>query len=172
MIPGAIAQEPKGVVLSGPVQAVTGAVEQIRLTIGKGGLFQTSMPYAKISVTDEKIVDATPQSDRDFVFNPKGIGTTNVFIFDEKNTLLAKLDVTVVEKSTDDVIENANGSEPNRIRIYNRIYNDQGGLAKPALYSCNHKNCQDLSEATNAGPGPTETPAPKSGAGAAPDSPK
>jgi pilus assembly protein CpaC len=96
-IPEALAQEPNSV-QSSPVQAVTGSGQQITLTMGKGGLFQTSAPYAKISVSDEKIVEVTPQSDREFVFNPKGIGSTNVFVFDEKNRLIARLDINVLAK--------------------------------------------------------------------------
>ena len=70
-IPEALAQEPS--VQSGPVQAVTGSVQQIILTMGKGELFKTSAPFTKLSVADDKIVEVTPQSDREFIFNPKGI---------------------------------------------------------------------------------------------------
>ena len=83
-IPEALAQEPNSV-QSGPVQAVTGSVQQIILTMGKGELFKTSAPFTKLSVADDKIVEVTPQSDREFIFNPKGIGSTNVFVFDGKN---------------------------------------------------------------------------------------
>jgi pilus assembly protein CpaC len=94
----ASAQVPNNV-QSGPVHAVTGSVQRITLTMGKGGLFQTSAPYAKISVSDEKIVEVTPQSDREFVFNPRGIGSTNVFVFDKKDTLIASLHINVVAGS-------------------------------------------------------------------------
>ena len=87
----ALAQEP-----AKPVRAVAGAAEQINLVMGKGGLYETSAPFAKISVADEKVVDVTPQSDREFVFTPKAIGATNVFVFSDKNKLIARLDVNVV----------------------------------------------------------------------------
>jgi pilus assembly protein CpaC len=155
-IPEALAQEPNSV-QSSPVQAVTGSGQQITLTMGKGGLFQTSAPYAKISVSDEKIVEVTPQSDREFVFNPKGIGSTNVFVFDEKNRLIARLDINVVGKivRTQEVREEeASGN----VRVY------RGSLAKPALYQCNHTNCENAGEASNAlGPTGTATTSPKGG---------
>ena len=72
-VKGALAEEPSGA-RSRPVQAVAGAAEQITLIMGKGGLFKTSAPFAKFSVADEKIIDVTPQSDREFVFTPKAIG--------------------------------------------------------------------------------------------------
>jgi Flp pilus assembly secretin CpaC len=97
-IPEALAQEPNSV-QSRPVQAVTGAIQQITLTMGKGELFETSAPYAKVSVTDEKIAEVTPQSDREFVLNPRGVGSTNVFVLDNKNTLIARLDVNVVGRA-------------------------------------------------------------------------
>ena len=81
----ALAQEP-----AKPVRAVAGAAEQINLVMGKGGLYETSAPFAKISVADEKVVDVTPQSDREFVFTPKAIGATNVFVFSDKNKLIAQ----------------------------------------------------------------------------------
>jgi hypothetical protein len=46
---------------SGAVQAVTGSAQRITMTMGKGQLFKTSVPFTKISVTDEKIVDVTPE---------------------------------------------------------------------------------------------------------------
>jgi Flp pilus assembly secretin CpaC len=172
-IPEALAEEP-GSVQASPVQAVAGSVQQITLTLGKGGLFQTTAPYAKISVTDEKIVEVTPQSDREFVFNPKGIGSTNVFVFDEKNTLIAKLDVNVVSKiaKAQEVRRETYGEAPGKVTVYNRIYNAQGLLAKPAFYQCNHRNCEIageapniVSEAPNSGPVPTgaATPTAKEG---------
>src|SRR6202044_1219244 len=94
-IPVAFAQD-SGSVPPSPVETVVGAVQGITLTMGKGGLFQTSVPFAKLSVSDEKIVEVTPQSDREFIFNPKSIGATNVFVFDGKNMLIAKLDINVV----------------------------------------------------------------------------
>jgi Flp pilus assembly secretin CpaC len=156
--PEAWAQEPNSV-QSGPVQAVTGSVQQITLTMGKGGLFQTAASYAKISVTDEKIVEVTPQSDREFVFNPKGIGSTNVFVFDEKNRLIARLDINVVGKiaKVQEVREETYEEAPERVTVYSRIYDAQGSPAKPALYRCNHTNCEIVSEAPDGGPGRTGT---------------
>ena len=60
-IPEAFAQEPS-TIQSGPVQAVTGSAQRITMTMGKGQLFKTSVPFTKVSVTDDKIVDVTPQS--------------------------------------------------------------------------------------------------------------
>ena len=112
----ALAQEQTSV-QSSPVQAVTGSTVQITMTMGKGGLFKTSAPYTKFSVADEKIVEVTPQSDCEFVFTPKGIGSTNVFVFDEKNALIARMDVNVVGKyvKAQEVREERAG----RVRIYN-----------------------------------------------------
>jgi Flp pilus assembly secretin CpaC len=149
----ALAQEPKSV-QSSPVQAVTGSVQEITLTMGKGGFFKTSTPYSKLSVADDKIVEVTPHSDREFIFNPKGIGSTNVFVFDEKNTLIARLDINVVggTAGAPEVREETYGG---RVRVYNRIYNDKGELARPAFYRCNGTNCESEREAPNLGPGPT-----------------
>jgi Pilus formation protein N terminal region len=140
------AQEPK-IIEPNPVKAVPSALEQIKLTMGKGGVFQTTAPYAKISVTDEKIVEVTPQSDREFVFNPKGIGTTNVFVFDQQNKLIVKLDVNVVANVTTEVPEQTSEETSGKVKVYNRIYNAQGELVKPALYRCNSKNCDNVKEA-------------------------
>ncbi len=169
-IPEALAQEPNSI-QSSPVQAVTGSVQQITLTMGKGGLFQTSAPYAKFSVTDEKIVEVTPQSDREFVFNPKGIGSTNVFVFDEKNKLIARLDINVVGKiaKAQEVREEPSGEAPGNVRVYNRIYDAHGSLAKPALYQCSHRDCEIVGEASNAGPGQTGAPTTSPNGGATTD---
>ena len=159
-IPEALAQEPNSV-QSGPVQAVTGSVQQIILTMGKGELFKTSAPFTKLSVADDKIVEVTPQSDREFIFNPKGIGSTNVFVFDDKNLLIARLDINVVGRTATapEVREETNG----RVRIYNRIYNDKGGLVGPAFYRCTQTNCESEREAPKLGLEPTTT-SPKGGA--------
>jgi Flp pilus assembly secretin CpaC len=164
-IPEALAQEPT-TIQSGPVQAVAGSAQKITMTMGTGEVFKTSAPYTKISVSDEKIVEVTPQSDREFVFTPRGIGSTNVFVFDEKNTLIATLDINVVGKTAREVREETYDEVPGRVRIYNRIYTDKGELVKPAFYHCNRTNCELVGEAPNAGPGPTGTPAtsPKGGA--------
>jgi hypothetical protein len=156
-IPGA-AQEPNGV-WPGPLQAVTSSGQRISLTMGRAGLFQTSAPFAKISVTDEKIVEVTPQSDRELVINPRGIGSTNVFVFDDKSRLVARLDVSV------DVPQKIYRKEPDVVRVYGRIYNAQGGLNKPATYQCNHRDCEYVGESANAAVEPTEaaTPEPKAG---------
>lgn len=167
-IPGASAQEPE----SRAVQAVTGSAQRITMTMGKGQVFKTSIPFAKISVTDDKIVDVTPQSNREFVFTPKGVGSTNVLVFDEKNALIATLDINVgpttrareVRAETYDEISG-------RVRIYNFPWRGPDGkvspaksLANPTFYHCNLSNC-DLTltpnaragsarEAPYAGPGP------------------
>jgi hypothetical protein len=146
-IPGA-AQEANSIT-PGPVQAVTGSGQRISLTMGEAGLFRTSAPFAKISVTDDKILEVTPQSDRELVVNPRGIGSTNVFVFDDKNRLVARLDVNVV----------SNTKEPDVVRIYH------GDLNKPATYQCNHRDCETVGESANAAVVPTEaaTPEPKAG---------
>jgi pilus assembly protein CpaC len=169
-IPEALAQEPT-TSQSGPVQAVAGTAQQITMTMGKGGLFKTSVPYTKISVTDEKIVVVTPQSDREFVFTPRGIGSTNVFVFDEKNALVATLDINVVGKTPKEVRKETYDEVPGRVRIYNV----QGSLFKPVFYQCNLTNCELVREASNAGPapnagpGPTETTTTSPNGGAATD---
>jgi hypothetical protein len=154
-VPQASAQEPNSV-QAGPVQAVAGAGQQITLTMGKGGLFQTSAPFAKISVSDDKIVEVTPQSDRELVFNPKGIGSTNVFVFDDKNKLIARLDVNVVPKPVrlQEVREEPYGE---MVRVYGRIYDAKGLLNKPATYQCSQRDCELAGETLNARPSPAST---------------
>jgi Flp pilus assembly secretin CpaC len=156
-IPEALAQEPT-TTQSGTVQAVTGSAQRIIMTMGKGQLFETSVPFTKISVTDEKIVDVTPQSNREFVFTPKGIGSTNVLVFDEKNRLIATLDINVV--GTHEAREVTYDEVPGRVRIYNV----RGSFAKPLLYQCNMGNCELVRQAPNVGPGPTGE-APSAGPG-------
>jgi Flp pilus assembly secretin CpaC len=148
VIPVALAQD-SGSVQPSPVETVAGAVQEITLTMGKGGLFQTSAPFAKLSVSDEKIVEVTPQSDREFIFNPRSVGATNVFVFDGKNMLIARVDVNVVGRAAraPEIREERFGEAPGTVRVYNRIYDDKGGLAKPALYQCNGKSCEISSEA-------------------------
>ena len=154
----ALAQEPNGA-QSNPVQAVAGAAQQVTLTMGKGGLFKTSAPYAKLSVTDEKIVEVTPQSDREFLFNPRGVGSTNVFVFDDKNVLIAKVDVNVVDRvaRARAVQEETYDEVPGRVRVYNRIYDDKGVLVIPAFYRCTQTNCEIVSDTKSAVPDLTET---------------
>jgi hypothetical protein len=159
-IPGA-AQEANGVG-PGPVQAVTGSGQRISLTMGEAGLFQTSAPFAKISVTDEKIVEVTPQSDRELVVNPRGIGSTNVFVFDDKSRLVARLDINVVSNT-------AGMKEPDVVRIYGRINDGQGGLNKPATYRCNHRDCENVGETANAAVVPKEAASPEPKVGEVPE---
>jgi Flp pilus assembly secretin CpaC len=156
-IPEALAQDPNNV-QSSPVQAVTGSVEQIILTMGKGALFKTSAPYAKLSVADEKIVEVTPQSDREFIFNPRSVGSTNVFVFDDKNMLIATVDINVVGRTakTEENRVETFGEAPGTVRVYNRIYNDKGELVRPAFYQCNGTNCEIAGEALHADP-PAQT---------------
>jgi Pilus formation protein N terminal region len=178
-IPEASAQDPQ----SGAVQAVTGSAQRITMTMGKGQLFKTSVPFTKVSVTDDKIVDVTPQSNREFVFTPKGIGSTNVLVFDEKNALIATLDINVVGTAAREVRAETHNNEIPNVKIYNFPWRGTGpggavkSLANPTFYRCNLTNC-DLAltpdarassataapyaggvvgEALSAGPGPTGT---------------
>jgi hypothetical protein len=153
-IPGA-AQEANDVG-PGPVQAVTGSGQRVSLMLGQAGLFQTSAPFAKISVTDEKIAEVTPQSDRELVVNPRAVGSTNVFVFDDKSRLVARLDVSVDSKEPD-------------VRIYGRIYNAQGRPNKPATYQCNHRDCEYIGESANGALVPTESATPEPKAGGVPE---
>ncbi len=154
----ALAEEAGGV-QPRPVQAVAGAAEQITLIMGKGGLFETSAPFAKISVADEKIIDVTPQSDREFVFTPKAVGATNVFVFSDKNTLIARLDVNVISQAV-----HAEGVREDTGKV--RIYNDKKSLAKPALYRCSGTNCELEGEPPSGVAGMAATPAAEPGAAA------
>ena len=171
-IPEVSAQE-SSTIQSGPVQAVTGSAQRITMTMGKGQLFKTSVPFTKVSVTDDKIVDVTPQSNREFVFTPKGIGSTNVLVFDEKNALIATLDINVVGTT---VRSQTHGELPGKVTIYNTPWRGTGptsgrsSFANPAYYHCNQVNCEVAGVAANldaapagdapsAGPGPTGTTA-------------
>jgi hypothetical protein len=182
--PDAAAQEPN-LVRSSPVQAVTGAVQQITLTMGKGELFQTAAPFTKVSVSDDKIVEVMPQSDREFVFNPKGVGSTNVFVLDDKNRLIAQLDVNVVsniqeirQEPHQEVRQEPHGEGDTWVRVYGRITDQRGDVVKPATYRCNQRNCEVVSEAplaasapmANASPGLTAAPPSNPEEGPAPDS--
>jgi hypothetical protein len=168
-IPEALAQEPT-TIQSGPVQAVTGSAQRITMTMGKGQLFKTSVPFTKVSVTDDKIVDVTPQSNREFVFTPKGIGSTNVLVFDEKNALIATLDINVVATTTREVRTERYNDRLGKVTIYNAPWRGgaQSSFAHPAYYHCNQVNCEvagvapslgaaPAGDAPSAGPGPTGT---------------
>jgi hypothetical protein len=167
-IPAALAQDPQ----SGAVQAVTGSAQRIIMTMGKGQLFKTSVPFTKISVTDEKIVDVTPQSNREFVFTPKGVGSTNVLVFDEKSALIATLDINVVGTTAREVRAETHDEMRGKVTIYNTPWRGPGAMpgkssfANPAYYHCNEVTCEVAGvapnlgaapggEAPNAGPGPT-----------------
>jgi hypothetical protein len=139
---------------SSPVQTVTGSNRSINLTVSQGELLKTTSSFAKISVADPAIVEVAPQSDRSFILNAKNIGSTNVFVFDSKNTLIATLDVTVEAK---DVGARKLGGE---VRIYGRIYDKEGALIKPSLYQCNSTGCDLASEAPLAEPVPAAAPTP------------
>jgi Flp pilus assembly secretin CpaC len=152
------------------VQAISTAPERVTLTMGKGELYVTSAPFAKISVTDEKVVEVAPQSDRDFLFNPKGVGSTNVFLFDNRNALIAKLDVSVRSAGIQmqDVRAKTDGNSQQIVTVYNRIYDPtgHGTLVKPDLFQCNASNCQNVGNEALVDPGPTSPApaAPKEGA--------
>jgi len=178
-IPEALAQE-RTTIQSGPVQVVAGSAQRITMTLGKGELFKTPVPFTKISVSDEKIVEVTPQSNREFVFTPKGIGSTNVFVFDEKNTLMATLDIDVVSQTPQEVREETYEEIPGRVRIYNVPWRGSGPslggpFTHPAFYHCSPTNCELIKEvpyagpAPYAGPGPSETPTTTPKAGPATD---
>ena len=178
-IPEALAQE-RTTIQSGPVQVVAGSAQRITMTLGKGELFKTPVPFTKISVSDEKIVEVTPQSNREFVFTPKGIGSTNVFVFDEKNTLMATLDIDVVSQTPQEVREETYEEIPGRVRIYNVPWRGSGpslggSFTHPAFYHCSPTNCELIKEvpyagpAPYAGPGPSETPTTTPKAGPATD---
>jgi hypothetical protein len=149
------------------------------MTMGKAQLFKTSVPYTKISVTDEKIVDVTPQSNREFVFTPKGVGSTNVLVLDEKNSLIATLDINVESSAHEarrEVHEETYDEIPGRVRIFNAPWRGGGAtsgrssLASPSYYHCTQSNCEfagvapnggrgPAGDALNAGPGPAQAPA-------------
>jgi hypothetical protein len=173
-IPEALAQEPT-TIQSGPVQAVTGSAQRIVMMMGKGQLFKTSVPFTKISVTDEKIVDVTPRSNREFVFTPRSVGSTNVLVFDEKNALIATLDINVVGTTAREVRAETYDQMRGKVTIYNAPWRGQGAtvggssFAHPAYYHCNEVNCEVAGVATSlsaapageappAGPGPTGAP--------------
>jgi hypothetical protein len=167
-IPAALAQEPTQ---SGPVQAITGSAQRITLTMGKGQLFKTSVPFTKLSVTDEKIVDVTPQSNREFVFTPRSVGSTNVLVFDEKNALIATLDINVVGTAIPREVRAEMGR---KVTIYNAPWRAQGGqggagggssFAHPAYYHCNEVSCEvaGVAPSLDAAPGgeaPSAAPRP------------
>jgi hypothetical protein len=171
-IPEVSAQE-SSTIQSGPVQAVTGSAQRITMTMGKGQLFKTSVPFTKVSVTDDKIVDVTPQSNREFVFTPKGIGSTNVLVFDEKNALIATLDINVVGTMAREVRTERYDDRLGKVTIYNAPWrgtatSGRSSFANPAYYHCNQVNCEVAGVAANldaapagdapsAGPGPTGT---------------
>lgn len=146
-ISASLAQDPHSV-QSNPVQAVMGCLQSIDLILGKGRLCKTLSPYAKLSVADEKTVEVTPQSDREFIVNARGIGSTNVFVFDDKNMLIATFDVNVVAGN-----EKAKQSGQ-EVRIYNQIYDAKGMLAKPAFYQCSRTDCELGGEAPAVEPSP------------------
>jgi hypothetical protein len=174
-IPEVSAQE-SSTIQSGPVQAVTGSAQRITMTMGKGQLFKTSVPFTKVSVTDDKIVDVTPQSNREFVFTPKGIGSTNVLVFDEKNALIATLDINVVGTTAREVRAERYDDRLGKVTIYNTPWrgtatSGRSSFANPAYYHCNQVNCEfagvapygsagPAGDALNAGPGPAQAPAP------------
>ena len=188
-IPDALAQEPT--TPSGAVQAVTGSAQRITLTMGKGQLFKTSVPFTKVSVTDDKIVDVTPQSNREFVFTPRSIGSTNVLVFDEKNALIATLDINVVPTTAREVRAETYDEAPGSVRIYNAPWRGVvvKSLANPSFYHCNLMNCQlaltpnaragtaqpapyaapVAGEAPSAGPGPVGSPTASPQEGPPPD---
>ena len=188
-IPEASAQE-SSTIQSGPVQAVTGSAQRITMTMGKGQLFKTSVPFTKVSVTDDKIVDVTPQSNREFVFTPKGVGSTNVLVFDEKNSLIATLDINVVATTAREVRTERYDDRLGKVTIYNAPWRGGGALAgrssfaNPAYYHCNQVNCEDrrrwlqvwarprLETAPSACPGPTGTTTASPQAGPPTDSEK
>lgn len=134
---------------SGPVQAVAGPAKQLTLTVGQGELFRTVAPFAKVSVTDEKIVDVTPQSDQEFVVNPKAVGSTDVFVLDARNGLMARLDVTVVKSFTHQQARTEGPKSDGLVRIYSKIYDDKGNVVVPTVYNCDERGCEGVSDASD-----------------------
>jgi len=131
-----------------------GAVRPITLTMGQGMPIKTPSPFAKVSVTDEKVAEVTPLSDREFIVNPRGFGSTNLFVLDAKNALVETLDITVAPSYA-----SPTGGPAGNVKVYGRITDKDGKLIKPALYQCDGRNCDTVEEA-HAVPVPTEKTAP------------
>ena len=137
--PLATAQDVSGA-KADPVHEIGGTVERLSLTVGKGQIFTTSVPFAKLSTGDDKIVELLPQSDQTFLINAKGVGSTNIFALDSKNALIANLDVSVSDQLRPDSRVDGAG-----VRIYSRIYDSTGAINRPALYDCTERNCAAVS---------------------------
>jgi len=137
-----------------PDQAAQGPVRPIMLTIGQGMPIETPSPFAKVSVTDEKVAEVTPLSDREFIVNPRGFGSTNLFVLDAKNALIETLDITVAPSYASPA-----GEPEGNVRVYGRITDKEGKLVHPALYQCDNRNCEAVEKAPVPVPTGTTVPA-------------
>lgn len=77
-------------------RAASGAVQRIKLTLNKSQTFIIARAFSKVTVGNSEIADALPLSDRGLYLQGKGIGTTNVSMFDADGRLISIIDVEVM----------------------------------------------------------------------------
>jgi pilus assembly protein CpaC len=72
-----------------------GSVEQLRVTKGKSDTMRTSTSFADLVVGDPEIADVVPLTDQSFYVLGKGVGQTNISVYDSKKKLVGIVDVEV-----------------------------------------------------------------------------
>jgi pilus assembly protein CpaC len=72
-----------------------GSVEQMRVTKGKSETIRTQTSFADLVVGDPEIADVVPLTDQSFYVLGKGVGQTNISVYDSKKQMIGIVDIEV-----------------------------------------------------------------------------
>jgi hypothetical protein len=100
-----------------------------------------AIPFRSIHITNPDIVDIVLTTDRTATLVPKAPGATNVDFFDEKNLVIAGVNVVV---------------NVNELAVQTRIY-DHHALTSYTSYHCTPDVCQYFEETVTKEPAPQAT---------------
>lgn len=111
----------------------------IQLSIGQAKAFEFKDPFGGIYFAPKDVVEATPQTDRQFTISPVTSGTTRMFVRDLNGRLVYNVDIVVAP-------------EPGHIvKFYGNSKNDDLNAGYTAVY-CTETTCErpdkDLPKAT------------------------
>jgi hypothetical protein len=113
----------------GPTSA-QGPTDQITVGQGSAVRWQAPRPFKDIVQGNDSLLTITAgPTDRDLVLTGKGVGTTNILIFDRDGNLMSNLIVSV-------------GPPVNLTRVYSKL----GNLHAYWAYSCNGLRCVKIKD--------------------------
>jgi hypothetical protein len=124
-----------------PITVAPQPTQVITMTQGKSTTISVAIPFRTIHITNPDIVDIVLTTDRTATLVPKAPGATNVDFFDEKNLVIAGVNVVV---------------NVNELAVQTRIY-DHHALTSYTSYHCTPDVCQYFEETVTKEPAPQAT---------------